>query len=132
MIKSEYINSVLGTPWVNRQTDCWWLVCDYYYHVMGYTLKSVSGYIEGGDFLGLWSENIKSQWDHVPNYREGAMITLYDASGRAVHVGVCIGDMNVLHSKGSESISGKVEVSKLAAMLKVYNKATYHLPKGFL
>lgn len=131
MNKQEYILSVLGTPWVNRKTDCWWLVKDYYYNVMGYTLKSVKGYADNVEFESLWGDNINTEWDELPRYKEGAMITLYDAQGRAVHVGVCIGNREVFHSRGNVNNPGKAEISKLTALLKVYNKATYHYPKGF-
>ena len=133
MTEQEFIVALLDKHWVNRGdtldgADCYGVVKLYKELVQGISLPVVEGYKKGHQFDVLWSQEIDKVWRQVGRWQKGAMITFYNHANEPVHVGICIGKQQVLHSNGSDEKGGKVTINKLAAMLSLpqYAKATYH------
>lgn len=131
MTEQEFIDLMLGKPWVNRadsidECDCYGLVKLYFEHVEGQQLPLVTGYKEGFKFDSLWRKSINKGWRQVGRWQKGAMVTFYDYSSQPVHVGVCVGNQQVLHSLGTNDNPGKVSIHSLSALLTQFNFATFH------
>ena len=133
MYKNEFINKIIGVPWVNRASsfdacDCWGLVLLYYKHVMSIDLPPVEGYLEKIDIGECWyGESLKSHWQKVSNIDEhGLVFTCYSVSGRPQHVGVYIGNGLVIHADGHIKDGGSVRVNKLTAISRLYGNYTMH------
>ena len=133
MTESDFITLMLGKPWVNRGdsidgADCYGLVKLYNELVHGKTLPVVKGYKEGFKFDSLWRKEIDSTWRQTGKWQAGCMVTFYDNAQQPVHVGVCVGNQQVLHSPGSDDNPGKVSIHKLATLMNsgAYKAATFH------
>lgn len=133
MTESDFIDLIVGKPWVNRADsfdacDCYGLVKLYFEHVVGYQLPVIQGYKEGFRFDNLWRKGIDRGWRQVGRWQSGALVTFYDHNNDPVHVGVCVGNQQVLHAQGDENENGAVAVNKLAALMKVgqFKNVTFH------
>lgn len=133
MTESEFIDLMLGKPWINRGdtedgADCYGLVKMYNEMVQGKTLPPVNGYKEGFEFDSLWRKEINKTWWQVGRWQKGAMVTFYDNANKPAHVGVCVGNQQVLHSYGDENKQGKVSIHKLSVLMGTgaYKTATFH------
>ena len=129
--ESEFIKKAMATPWVNRGDtfegmDCYGLIKLYREEVVGKPLQPIAGYKENYGFVSLWKKYIDKHWRQVGRYEKGTMVTFYDHNDKPVHVGLCIGDNKVLHARGDEQKSGKVEHHSIFDLLKVYKHVTYH------
>ena len=133
MDESEFISLMTGKPWINRGdsvdgADCYGLVKLYNELVQGKTLPVVTGYKEGFKFDSLWRKEINKTWWQVGKWQQGAMVTFYDNAHNPVHVGICVGNQQILHSPGTEEKPGKVSIHKLATLMGsgAYKNATFH------
>lgn len=133
MTELEFIELMLDKPWINRGdtvdgADCYGVVKLYNEMVQGKSLPTIDGYKKGFKFDSLWRSEIESTWRQVGSWQQGAMVTFYDNAYNPVHVGICIGNQQVLHSPGSESAPGKVSIHKLSALLSVgaYKDVSFH------
>ena len=122
MTEKEFIELMVGKPWVNRadsfdECDCYGLVKLYFKHVVGYELPVIEGYKEGFRFDNLWRKGINKGWRQVGRWQSGALVTFYDNKGNPAHVGICVGNQQVLHSPGTDDKPGKVSIHKLDALL---------------
>lgn len=129
--EQDFIDLMLGKPWVNRgdtidECDCYGLVKLYFELVDGYQLPEVSGYKEGFKFDGLWRRSINKGWRQVGRWQKGAMVTFYDHSNEPAHVGICVGNQQVLHSPGTVDEPGKVSIHSINALLTQFKFATFH------
>lgn len=129
--EKEFIDLMLGKLWVNRadtvdECDCYGLVKLYYEMVQGFNLPSVTGYKEGFNFDSLWRKEIDKTWRQVGRWQKGAMVTFYDYANKPMHVGVCVGNQQVLHSPGTENNPGNVSIHSLNALLTQFKFATFH------
>lgn len=127
----DFINEMVGKPWVNRadtleQVDCYGLVSLYYRLVLGVELPVIEGYKQGFRFDSLWRKEIRKTWRQVGRWERGAMVTFYDNKMNPAHVGICIGNQQVLHARGSEKGGGKVEVHAISVLSKLYKTTTFH------
>ncbi len=133
MTESDFISLMLGKPWVNRgdtveSCDCYGLVKLYNELVQERVLPTIKGYKEGFKFDSLWRKEIDSTWRQTGKWAAGSMVTFYDNSNQPVHVGVCVGNHQVLHSPGTEEKPGKVSIHKLSTLMGsgAYKTATFH------
>lgn len=131
MTEQEFIDAILDKPWVNRADtvdacDCYGLVKLYYKMVVGFDLPIARGYKEGHRFDAIWRREIDKTWRQVGRWQKGAMVTFYDFANQPAHVGICVGNQQVLHSPGTEEKPGKVSIHKLSAIMTQFKFATYH------
>ena len=133
MDKMEFINNVIGLPWVNRaasfeSVDCWGLVILYYKHVLSINLPMVEGYDIGDNISECWQrESANSHWHEVDTPEsESLVFTCYDTSGKPAHVGIYIGGGMVLHAHGNEVIGGSVKAHKIKVIERMYGNLTFH------
>ena len=131
MTESEFIDRMIGVPWVNRgdtfdAVDCYGLIKLWRSEVVGRPLAEVNGYKRGDDFEGLWRKYIDQHWREVNNYKRGAMVTFYDYADTPVHIGLCIGQSMVLHARGDDARGGKVEIHSIYTLQRLYKRVTYH------
>ena len=131
MTEEEFISAVQFKPWVNRgdtldAMDCYGLVKLYYEHVQGAKLPIVSGYKEGHQFDSLWRKEIEKTWRQSGRFKQGDLVTFYDASMKPSHVGICVANNKVLHARGSVGQGGKVEMHSISTLQAAYKTVTFH------
>lgn len=131
MNQQEFINKVMGLPWINRASsfesmDCWGCVVMYYRHVLGIELPTINGYEQGEcDTAQGWQSGIH-QWEQVDKASaDGLVFTCYKG-GKPTHVGITISATKVLHSRGWVGNPGKVEIHSIRAIEAIYGRMTYH------
>lgn len=131
MVQQEFIDRVIGKPWVDRassfdEVDCFGLVILYYKHVLNIELPVITGYAQGVCNTSQgWQSGIH-QWQQLDKaVGHGLLFTCYK-DGKPSHVGVTIGPLKVLHARGSVGHPGKVEVHSIRAIERMYGGATYH------
>lgn len=123
----DYIDSVIGKPWVDRATgpdafDCWGLVVDSFDKVEGITLPVVDGYADGVVTSQCAMKEIENpHWKEVDSPTAG-LVFVCESSGGASHVGRMIDSTWCLHSPHGGS---GVQVNKLAAMKRLNRNQTY-------
>lgn len=131
MTQNEFIEKAMSVPWVNRGdtfdgVDCYGIYKLYAEHVLGKQMPELTGYKENAPFNSLHSQNIEKHWRQVGRWQDGAMVTFYNLQNKPVHIGICVGELQVLHARGNVDQAGKVEVHKLHALDKIYHKKTFH------
>jgi len=131
MVQQEFIDKVIGNPWVDRASsfesvDCWGLVILYYRHVLDIELPTINGYSQGNCSTRQgWQSGIH-QWEQLDKpIGHGLLFTCY-FDGKPSHVGITIGPLKVLHARGSRKQPGKVEIHSIRAIERLYGKMTYH------
>lgn len=128
MNATDYVNSVVGKPWVNRaegpdEFDCWGLVIDSFRKLDGIELPQISGYVDPECKTSVAAnEAIISGNYETCKPHDGAIMTAY-YGGKLVHVGRCLCGGVVHASEGLgvkfnsyraiESTNQKVEYYKL-------------------
>lgn len=112
MKPEDYVNSVVGKPWVKGSDDpavgldCWGLVLDSFRRIDGRELPPV--FQRQNCDLHRSAAIALRRGDFVPcDEKEGALWTLVDSSGCLVHVGRILCGRAV-HAAGSEIGSGSV------------------------
>ena len=122
---ADYINSIVGTPWVEGVTDCYWVVEDSYRVLDGIVLptppwRAVDGIAASANEMlrsGAW----------LPSKPvEGAIIAVYDKDGVMCHVGRILAGLAV-HSDGTRKNAGQCRAEPLADMQKRYARLGYRL-----
>ena len=133
MTKNEFINKVIGLPWINRAAsfdavDCWGLVILYYKHVLNIELPVVDGYQLNDNISKCRQrESNKTHWEEVESADNNTLVfTCYDTIGRPAHVGLYIGGGMVLHAHGNEELGGSVKAHKIKVIERMYGKMTFH------
>lgn len=132
MTQKEFIEKVIGLPWVNRASsfesvDCWGLVILYYKNVLNINLPEVKGYEEKEGVTTCWiGEANKKHWiESDKPQMDGVVFTCYRGDN-PFHVGVAISKTHVLHTTGYFDSGGTVQVNSIKAIEKIYGKITYH------
>lgn len=125
MEKSEFIERMIGVPWVNRacsltECDCWGLIVLYYRHVMNIEIPVIDDYVNNSGFVECFSIGIK-RWERINSPSDGAMVAAYYGS-KPIHVGIFL-DGNVLHSRGE---SDAVRMDRLITFERVYTKLEFY------
>lgn len=132
MDRVEFINKMIGVPWVNRASsfdsvDCWGLVILYFDKVLGVKLPDVKGYREKDDFNLCWNlEASNKHWAKVENPEPGSIVFTCYKNDKPTHVGVVLSRTKVLHTTGGLESAGSVQVNTIRAVEKIYGKMTYH------
>lgn len=126
----EWINAVVGKPWIDRADgpdsfDCWGLVLDSFRRIDGVELHNVIGYEEGSpiEVAGI-PEQASGRWQKLDKYEDGAVFCCYSVSNVLVHVGrvfLLIGSgYHAVHARGSEG-KGQVAVDDIRALQRLYS-----------
>ncbi|AUR85556.1 NlpC/P60 family protein [Vibrio phage 1.076.O._10N.286.51.B7] len=111
MKAEDYINSVIGKPWVNRAEgpdafDCWGLVLDSFRKIDGFELPQIDGYVDTQcKTAKAASEAIDSGSYIKCEPHDGAIMTAFIGK-KIVHVGRCLCG-GVLHT--SEGMGSKFD-----------------------
>lgn len=129
----DYINSVVGKPWVNRAEgpdsfDCFGLVLDSFRRLDGIELPVIPGYL---DFSSTVAEAVKEQkikdcWSKVSSavFAHGTVVVCYH-SGKPVHVGRCLCG-GVVHSLGNRKGEGIVRFQSHAMIRRLFQEVEYY------
>lgn len=121
----DYINSVVGTPWVEGVTDCYWLVEDSYRVLDGVTLPTPPW--RTCDSVDDSAREILAAGGWVEcEEQEGAVFAVYDKSGCMCHVGRILAGLAV-HSDGTRQSAGQCRAEPLKAMQARYGRLGYTL-----
>lgn len=118
MTPVEFVNRALSVPWVRWQSswagaDCWGLVVLFFREVMAVDLGPVPRVDIATGFAAArgWVECGREA---------GAVAFMAFRDGAASHCGLLLpGDM-LLHAEGDEQRGGRVKVTRLAAMRRLY------------
>ncbi len=131
MTSSEFIDQMVGVPWVNRaqslnECDCYGLIILYYRHVHGIELSEHEGYSDGSAEMGsgFFVELDKGQWKKSDCGDGVAFMAFITIDGERVpgHCGVIIGDY-CLHAQGwedAEGHHGQVQCTKINSLKRLY------------
>ncbi len=102
MNAEEYINSVVGKPWVNRSEgpddfDCWGIVIDSFRKIDGIELPQIGGYVDHECDTGEAAQEALDTNNYAKcQPTNGAIMTAF-FNGKLVHVGRCLAG-GVLHA----------------------------------
>ncbi|AIM40787.1 minor tail protein [Idiomarinaceae phage Phi1M2-2] len=126
MTSAEYVNAVVGTPWVLAGNDwgafdCWGLVEHSYRALDGVSLPPVE---PRDDVQGAFS-NVG--WVQECDECEGAIFGVVDAEGNMHHVGRVLAGMHV-HAHGSRNKTGQTRASTKRELLRFFrdNEIKYY------
>ncbi|GKX40418.1 NlpC/P60 family protein [Pectobacterium versatile] len=125
MNSTEFIDRMIGVPWVNRacsftECDCWGMIVLYYRHVMNIEIPVIDDYVSNADFNDCFSIGI-SRWEKIESPCYGGMVAAYYGN-KPIHVGITIGN-RVLHSRGE---SDAVRFDRLKVFERVYTKLEFY------
>lgn len=126
MLKSEFLDRVIGVPWADRACtfsamDCWGLVVLYNRHVLGIEIHHAPDYESGGDFLTCFEDEV-IYWqasDTIPE--DGIFVAYYGAV--PVHVGLIV-DGKALHSRGE---NGHVRADNIRTIQKIFTRVEFKI-----
>jgi len=119
MNKQEFIEKIVGTPWVNRahsfdECDCFGLVYLYMKHVTGICPELTDDYLTGEDFAKAFSSQLESgKWVKQDRQDADTIVFMMYANDIPMHCGVMLDRVNCIHAFGSEG-KGRVAVWKLS------------------
>lgn len=128
MNNTEWINAVVGKPWVDRMAgpdafDCWGLVVDSFCRIDGVELNDVSGYSDGHPIEVIGSPVRDSYgWPEIEKPQDGAVFCIYLSNGDMVHVGRILdagGNLHAVHAVGKGG-KGQVAAEPIRALLSRY------------
>lgn len=91
MDKVDWIDSVVGKPWVDRTDgpdsyDCWGLVVDSFRRIDENPLNNVEGY-ESGELIETAGAREAQGWPEISAPIDGCVFCVILASGDMIHVG---------------------------------------------
>lgn len=128
MTEIEWVESVVGKPWVDRSTgpdsfDCWGLVVDSFARIEGVTLPEVAGYADGQPIEDIGNAGAES-WREVQGPVAGCVFCVYLNTGAMVHVGRVIMIRKVglfaIHAAGKDG-NGQVAAEPMRQILSRYD-----------
>ena len=130
MTPADYVNSVVGKPWVNRAEgpdafDCFGLVLDSFRKLDKIELPLVPGY---ADFTVEVADAVEyqktiSQWEKVYP-KDGAVMVCYQLR-KPIHVGRCLVG-GVVHALGNARGEGEVRFHSYWSLDKVFSTVEYY------
>lgn len=131
MTNIDWINAVVGKPWLDRAAgpnayDCWGLVTDSYLRIDGITLDSAPGYSEGEPIENIGSV-FRDQlgWPEQARPTNGSVFCVYLANGAMVHVGRILSVTGIgfyaIHAAGKNNI-GQVAAEPLRVLQARYGE----------
>lgn len=123
----QWINSVVGKPWVDRSTgpdkfDCWGLVVDSFQRIDGVVLPEVAGY-ESGEPIENIGTTAANGWHEIPDAADGCVFCVYLNNGSMVHVGRVLminkAGFYAVHAAGKDGV-GQVAAEPLRSIKSRY------------
>jgi len=118
MDKKEFVNKIIGTPWVDRAygfdgCDCFGLVYLYMSEVEGVIPKLSSDYLSGVEFQKAFNSQLDTgEWVRLDGPRNGAIVFMMYAGDIPLHCGIMLDNVNCLHSYGGKN-NGQAVVWKM-------------------
>lgn len=128
MTEIQWLEAVVGKPWVDRSTgpdsfDCWGLVVDSFARIEGVELPTVAGYAEGQPIEDIGNSGASS-WLEVQEPVYGCVFCVYLNNGAMVHVGRVININRVglyaVHAAGKDGV-GQVAAEPMRQILTRYS-----------
>lgn len=126
MTRQDFIESMVGIPWVNRassfnECDCWGLVVLYYSHVLGIKLPEIAGFADSSKSIadGFFEQVETGAWSKSDSGVVFMSFIKLNGVRTPVHCGVKIGGM-VLHAQGNEEKGGQVACHRFSAIKRIY------------
>jgi hypothetical protein len=130
MIANEFVNKVVGVPWVNRGCDfigmdCWAVVVLFFDHVHGINIPIVPGYADGTTPIadGFFAQAESGYWLKELAPSDGVVFAAFRGEIPA-HVGVITGG-RCLHCLGSDDKPGSVGYHSIQTLEKIYSRLEY-------
>jgi len=125
MTQDEFINKVIGVPWVRfahsfESMDCYGLVMLYYQHVLNVDIGEMPiRDIKEGAFESspLWKKSQAAAG--------GLVFTAYRGDVPH-HCGIALNDEYVLHAAGNSQAYGSVKIDRIAALKRLYGKIEFY------
>lgn len=123
MNKKDFVNKIVGTPWVDRAygfdgCDCFGLVYLYLSEVEGKIAKLTSCYTTGVNFSLAFNAQLNTgEWIKLEGPEDGAIIFMMYAGDIPVHCGVMLNRVDCLHAFGSSG-NGQAVVWKMSQVKK--------------
>ena len=116
MTAQEFIERMVGTPWVKWRADfdgadCFGMLILYHRHVLGIELGEVPHVSIDDGFRAV------TGWEECT---EGATSFMCFNGPQAVHCGILLPNGGALHCEGSDEHPGNVRVSRLRSMKIIY------------
>lgn len=125
------LQSLIGIPWVYKESDCWGI------------FKRGSSELFGVDVYDLslpeisdTSKNIEifekelnpPTWIKSDKCKAGCAVIFYSSENRPIHIGLAIDDKTVLHSMGATGMSTSSRLDKIKLILKhrFYQKCEFY------
>lgn len=116
----DYVNSVVGTPWVKNETDCYWLVEDSHSVLDGVELPCPP-WRQECDTAKAGREALQTGAWRPCAQQEGATFAVYTKDGAMCHVGRILAGLAV-HSDGTVSRQGQCRAESIRDMEKFYRR----------
>jgi hypothetical protein len=123
MNKKEFLNKIIGTPWVDRAygfdgCDCFGLVYLYLSEVEGKISKLTNCYLDGTDFQLAFNAQLNTgEWARLDGPSDGAIVFMMYAGDVALHCGIMLDKVNCLHAFGSNG-KGQTVIWKMPQVKK--------------
>ncbi len=132
MNKKEFIDKIIGTPWVNRAygfdgCDCFGLVYLYYSQVLELIPTLTDEYLSKYNFTVAFQCQLDAgEWMKVDRPDGDEVVFVCFEGDVPLHCGVMIDRNNVLHAFGSDKNQGQATIWNMAVMLR-YLKRYYKM-----
>jgi len=121
---SDFVTRALSLPWVRWQSswvsvDCYGLVVLYFREVLGIELGGVpqTEIVSGFADARGWIECDRNA---------GAVAFMSWRDGAPRHCGIVLPDGMLLHAEGDEERGGRVKVTRLAAMQRLFSDVRFY------
>lgn len=125
MNKSEFINEIVGTQWVNRAygfdgCDCFGLVYLYYSQVLQVLPTLSAEYLENNDFSVAFQAQLDTgEWRSVDRPDGNELVFMCFNGDIPMHCGVMIDRNQILHAFGDPTTGkGQVTIWNLSTMVR--------------
>jgi hypothetical protein len=126
----DFVNKVVGLPWINRASgpdcyDCWGLIIDYFDKVHDEKIPTVIGYSDGSTPIadGFFKQAESGYWLKESTPSDGIVFAAFRGEIPA-HVGVITGG-RCLHCLGSDDKPGSVGYHSIPTLEKIYSRLEY-------
>ena len=130
MTPEDYVNSVVGKPWVRYGNgpdsfDCWGLTVDSFAKIDCIEIKKIDGYDDGYESAAplAMSELDSGRW-RPSQPMDGAVMVVCD-KGKPIHFGRCIMG-GVLHAYGKQDHPGQVRWQSYKSIRRQFRDVTYY------
>ena len=124
MTPAEFVDRALSVPWVRwgsdwSGADCFGLIVMWHRHVLGIELGDVPQTDIASGFA------VAKGWEPC-DIQTGATCFMAFRDGAPGHCGIVLDQLHVLHAQGSQEAGGRVKVSRLDALERLYNDIRFY------